>query len=99
MLFYRKCYEIDPDREEGKLRLLDSLLNSLSHSEHSWPKGILYGMNGATLAECHVIRETAQFALSLAIENRDQSFIASFLEKLDQYELKLTQNSKTSAEK
>lgn len=89
MDFYKKCYEIDPQNVEGNKLLLDSILNWLSHCEHEWPSGILYGMNGATVEQCGEIREEANFALSLTSEQSDKEFIEQFLFKLNQYEKRL----------
>ncbi|GMM67942.1 hypothetical protein MTsDn1_12370 [Alteromonas sp. MTD1] len=89
MDFYRKCYEIDSLNPEGRALLLGSILNWLSHCEHEWPAGILYGMDSATAEQCKEIRKEAKFALSIADENKDGRFIMLFLEKLNQYEERL----------
>jgi len=86
MDFYKKCYEIDPQNREGNKLLLNSIISWLSHCEHEWPSGILYGMNGATVEQCFEIRENANFALSLTTEQSEKEFIEQFLDKLNQYE-------------
>ena len=89
MDFYKKCYEIDPQNREGNKLLLNSIIRLLSHCEHEWPSGILYGMNGATVGQCAEIREHANFALSLTTEQSEKEFIEQFLDKLNQYEKRL----------
>jgi len=90
MGFYRKCYELDSNRIEGKELLLCCLLDWFSYCEHEWPAGILYGNNGATVEQCFEIRQEAEFARSLTVNENEQVFITQFLIKLDQYERDLT---------
>ncbi len=89
MDFYRKCHDIDPDNNEGKKLLLNHILGWLSQCEHEWPRGILYGMDGATIEQCKDIREEANFALSLTTKPSHKEFIKQFLDKLSQYEQRL----------
>lgn len=93
MGFYRKCYEIDPNNTKSNELLVDSILNWLSHCEHEWPSGILYGMDGATLEQCHEIRSEANFASSLTNRAVDIDFIGQFLNKLDLHEERLNNQS------
>lgn len=97
MGFFRKCHEIDPNVEEGNELLLQSILSWLSHCVHEWPSGILYGMDGASIAQCQEIRSEANFAKSLASEERELSFINDFLVKLTEYELRLNAASKSDS--
>ena len=97
MDFYRKCHEIDPSMEEGNELLLQSILSWLSHCVHEWPSGILYGMDGASIAQCQEIRVEANFAKSLASKERELSFIDDFLVKLTEYELRLNKASKSDS--
>lgn len=89
MGFFRKCYDIAPNIEEGNELLLNSILSWLSHCEHEWPWGILYGNDGASLEECKDIRKEAIFAQSLSSEEKEASFIDQFLVKLTEYEQRL----------
>ncbi len=90
MSLYHKCYKIDPSRIEGKELLLNCILDWLSDCGHEWPLAILYGCgNGATLEQCVQIREHAELALSLNPNEEQKTFIARFLEKLEQYEKRL----------
>jgi len=97
MDFFRKCHEIDPNIEEGNELLLQSILSWLSHCVHEWPSGILYGMDGATIAQCQEIRSEANFAKYLANEERELSFIDDFLVKLAEYEAQLNEASKSGS--
>tara|TARA_R110000751_G_scaffold206239_1_gene310299 strand:- start:250 stop:864 length:615 start_codon:yes stop_codon:yes gene_type:complete len=97
MDFFRICYEIDPNVEEGKELLLQSILNWLSHCVHEWPSGMLYGMNGASIEQCQEIRSEANFAKLLASKERELSFINDFLVKLTEYELRLNKASKSDS--
>ena len=94
MAFYRKCYELDPTRSEGKELLLCCLLDWLSYCEHEWPAGILYGNDGATVEQCSEIRQEAEFVRSLTVDQNEQAFIVQFLIKLEQYERDLTRQSR-----
>lgn len=91
--FFKKCHEIDPQRDEGNKLLLQSILRWLSYCDHEWPSGILYGMNGATIEQCVEIRKESKLALSLATKQSDIDFIGQFLDKLGQYENDLTKGS------
>ncbi|MCG7497769.1 hypothetical protein MHO82_12935 [Vibrio sp. Of7-15] len=90
MDFYRKCYELDATRSEGKELLRRCILDWLSYCEHEWPVGILYGNDGATVEQCSEIRQEAEFVRSLTVDKNEQAFIVQFLNKLEQYERGLT---------
>lgn len=92
LLLYRKCYEIDPENHENNGYLLRSIFSWLSHCEHEWPSGILYGMDGATLEQCKEIREEVAFARSLTDSKSDLDYLEQFLEKLAEYEKRLNKN-------
>ena len=97
MDFYKKCYEIDPNNNEGVSLLRSSILNWISYCEHEWPSGILYGADCATLEQCIIIKKEADFALSLTYTSDEKTYIERFLEKLSQYEKRLNKFKNESA--
>ncbi|MBQ4837100.1 hypothetical protein [Pseudoalteromonas luteoviolacea] len=97
MDFYKRCHEIDPENNQGNGLLLGSLLNWFSYCEHEWPAGILYGNDGASIEQCEEIRNEVKFALSLVTEQADIDFIEQFLEKLVQYETRLSKALKSDS--
>lgn len=86
---YKKCLEIDPDHYESRRCLILALLNWLHQTEHHWPSGILYGMNGATLSQCEVIREEVELLFRLDLEQQHTAYLSQYLEKLETYRARL----------
>lgn len=81
--------ETVPDHVEGRLLRLDAAINWLRFCVHEWPAGILYGMDGATLAECGEIRAEVAIARRLDVDKRCADFLDRFEEKLSEYEERL----------
>lgn len=82
---YNKSYEINPENNEARLLLLQSIISWLKYSEHEWPSGILYGHNGATIEECDEIDTDVQKVLQLDKECKYSEFIKQYVEKLSEY--------------
>ena len=87
--FYNKAYDIDPDNDDVRLLLLDSLVSWLQYTEHEWPVGILYGNNGATLEQCQEIAGEVQRVLSMDKKYQYSEFIKQYNKKLCQYRARL----------
>ena len=81
--------EVAPDHVEGRLLRLDTAINWLRFSVHEWPAGILYGMDGATLAECGEIRAEVAIARRIDVDKRFADFLDGFEAKLSDYEDRL----------
>jgi len=83
---FRKCYRLNPENQEARALLLKNIIDWLAYCVHEWPSGILYGRDGATLAQCREIREEIEFAITLDENNRYRSFLRDVRNKLIQYE-------------
>lgn len=86
---FNKSHELDPSNEEARLLLLKSIVAWLEHSEHEWPRGILYGNNGATIEQCDEISSEVQRVLQLDKEHRYSEFIKQYINKLSEYRARL----------
>ncbi len=87
--FYKKAYKLDPENDEVRMLLLDSIVSWLQYTEHEWPSGILYGNNGATLDQCQEIAVEVQRVLSMDKEYKYSEFIKQYNKKLCQYRARL----------
>ena len=87
--FYNKAFVIDPNNDEVRLLLLDSIVSWLKYTEHEWPSGILYGNNGATVDQCQEIAGDVQRVLSMDKEYQYSEFIKQYNKKLCQYRARL----------
>ena len=88
-MLLRRALATCPQDEELNRLLLRSLLKWLSYCEHEWPLGILYGNNGATLAECEEIALEVSFGRELDSQGEHASFLDEFEIKLEQYQERL----------
>jgi hypothetical protein len=80
-----ECYRIDPFNEEIKETFLELKIRFISNSQHEWPSGILFGMNGASLEECLEIKNELPFIKLLDKEKKYEKYIADYESKLDIY--------------
>ena len=87
--FYNQAYALEPENDEVRVLLLDSIVSWLQYTEHEWPSGILYGNNGATLEQCDEIALEVQRALSMDKEHQYSEFIKQYNKKLCQYRVRL----------
>lgn len=90
---YEKGFEINPGNDEARLLLLKSIVSWLEYSEHEWPRGILYGNNGATIKQCDEISNEVQRVLQLDKEHVYCEFIKQYIKKLGEYRARLNQSS------
>ena len=90
---YNKSHNIDPENDEARLLLLQSIISGLKYSEHEWPSGILHSDAGATIEECDEINADVQKALQLDKECKYTKFIEQYLEKLSEYRARLNSSS------
>lgn len=96
LYLYNKCYEIDPNNNEVRLTLLYRLVDWLKFSEHEWPQGILYGMDGATLEQCEEISSVIERIITLDRENKYSEPIKQYEKKLVEYRERLIAYHKKS---
>ena len=88
-MLLRRAFAMRPQDGELKRLLLRRLLEWLSYCEHEWPLGILYGNNGATLAECEEIALEVSFGRELDSQGEHASFFDEFEIKLEHYQERL----------
>lgn len=86
---FNKCHDLDPENEEARLLLLNSIVSWLEYSEHEWPAGILYGNNGATLEQCADINIEVERVLKLDKEHKYSEFIKQYIKKLTEYRARI----------
>lgn len=80
-----KCSELDPSNEEVRHLRLKQFINWLDFSQHEWPSGILYGMDGASIDQCHEIEQSLETIKKLDIEKQYTSYIQDYRKKLHLY--------------
>ncbi len=74
-----------PNDSDAKRRVLCHLISWFRHCEHEWPAGILYGMSGATPAQCGEIVASVDRARTLDEQHEYADFLAAFVSKVDSY--------------
>jgi hypothetical protein len=74
--------------EEIRHALLRWDLNWFGHCEHEYPTGILYGSDGATLAECEEILQEVEFARTLD-DGTHATYLQEFEAKVREYRQRL----------
>jgi len=85
----KEAYGIDRNSTEVREALLKCLLGYFRHASHEWPAGILWGMNGATLAQCNEIMAEVTLARELDREFAYSLLVDEFESKLRQYQARL----------
>ena len=88
--FLQEAYTIKPNEQTSQL-LLNRLLSWFSISQHEWPSGILYGMNGASREECKEILCDVEFARQLDIKKKHGSYLSDFEMKVREYMIRVQQ--------
>lgn len=76
---------ITPHDTDLQDRILAIRIDSLRHCVHEWPRGILYGMNGATLEQCAEIEQAAAEARIRDLKGDYSEFVTDFEDKLREY--------------
>jgi hypothetical protein len=85
---------LEPESELARHALLEKMIEGFQYSEHEWPAGILYGMNGANLEQCQEIANAVTEARALDVNGKYNSYLTEFQEKLNSYAtLRLTAKS------
>ena len=81
----KDAFAVDPNSISVRLALLDSLLSRFAHAAHEWPRGILWGMDGATLEQCNELMREVSLARELDGDRSRATLIDEFERKLHQY--------------
>lgn len=76
---------LEPENELARTALLEKLIDGFESSEHEWPAGILYGMNGANPDQCQEIASAITEARALDFNGKYDSYLTRFHEKLNSY--------------
>ncbi|MBW4553017.1 MAG: hypothetical protein KME35_18190 [Aphanocapsa sp. GSE-SYN-MK-11-07L] len=84
LALFKEAYSLEP-REEIRANLLKTLINWFSFSQHEWPAGILYGMDGANVEQCEEILQEIDFARSLDRQNKYDGYWSEFEAKVNEY--------------
>lgn len=87
--FLRALLLQHPDHEDARRALLARLVDGLRYAVHEWPRGILYGRDGATLTECDDLGATLAEARRLDSEQVYSNFLDDFQRKLREYAARL----------
>jgi hypothetical protein len=85
----RLCLEIVPNDKWAKGRYLDSMAGWLRYSIHEWPSGVLYGHDGATIAECGEILRTIEGVRAVDVEGKYSELLDDVEVKTQAYLIKL----------
>jgi len=86
---WARCFKLAPDSEDVRRDYLNYLVGQLGHAVHEWPAGILWGMDGATLAQCDELAETVRLARKLDTTGQHVDFLNDFDDKLTAYRKRL----------
>lgn len=76
---------LEPANGQAKAALLRKMIEWFGYSEHEWPAGILYGMNGASLEQCSEIAYAIGEARMLDVNRNYTSYLIEFEKKLNSY--------------
>lgn len=83
-----ESYALQPS-DDVRRALLESEIEWFAFSQHEWPSGILWGMNGASIEQCDEIMESVAFAQTLDTESRYTDFLTEFAAKVEEYKQRL----------
>lgn len=81
---FKEAYRLDPNERIGTV-LLSTLINWFSFSQHEWPAGILYGMDGTDIQQCEDILREIKFARSLDHQRKYEGYLSEFEAKVHEY--------------
>jgi hypothetical protein len=81
---FKEAYRLEPNERIGT-DLLSTLINWFSFSQHEWPAGILYGMDGADIEQCEDILQEIKFARSLDHQRKYEGYLSEFEAKVHEY--------------
>jgi hypothetical protein len=84
LAIFKEAFKLDPT-DDIRLHLLDTLLRWFSFSQHEWPAGILYGMDGADMTQCEDILNEVRFARTLDKEGKCNEYFSDFESKIRKY--------------
>jgi len=80
-----ECYNLDPDNEVIREKLLGLKIYQIDYHIHEWPAGILYGHNGATIDECNILLDEIPLIRKLDTNKEHQEFIQDYEDKIKEY--------------
>jgi hypothetical protein len=82
-----EAYAREPTEEVRRL-MLEADLRGFEYCQHEWPAGILYGPNGATMAECDELLRQVADARGLD-DGSNAPFLDAFEHKVREYRARL----------
>jgi hypothetical protein len=84
---------VAPDDARAQARVLANLIDWFGSCEHEWPRGILYGCDDATVAQCEDILQGVREARALDQQGTCLAYLDPFEAKVQQYMQRLLQKS------
>ncbi|MCQ4166094.1 hypothetical protein [Tahibacter harae] len=91
--FAQQRLALAPHDGQARARVLQHWIGWFGHSEHEWPTGILYGMDGATEQQCAEILAQVHEVRALDQEGRYRDYLDQFEAKVRQYLQRLSDRS------
>ncbi|MEH1783366.1 MAG: hypothetical protein V7K67_30680 [Nostoc sp.] len=85
----KECYLLDRSNADVHKDLLSVQIRWLQYCIHEYPTGILYGVNGATIDECHEILSEIEFIRELDVEKIHEKFLNEVQSKVLEYLIRL----------
>ncbi|MEH1787339.1 hypothetical protein [Nostoc sp.] len=85
----KECYLLDRSNSDVHKDLLSVQIRWLQYCIHEYPTGILYGVNGATIDECHEILSEIEFIRELDVEKIHEKFLNEVQSKVLEYLIRL----------
>lgn len=82
-----------PDDESLRQQLISKNIRWFDFCQHEWPAGILYGQDGASIAECEEILKAVEKTKVLDCELIHQTFLDEFVDKVHMYQRQLLTKS------
>ena len=92
----KDAYAIEPGQDEVRRVLLAAVLAFFAHADHEWPAVILWGMDGATPAQCDGLLKEIHFARTLDAKGNYGELIGEFESKVRAYQERLLQDGSAS---
>lgn len=88
--FIETIVDADPGHAEARQRLLEHLIDGFKYSEHEWPAGILFGMDGASTDECRLIYANIARARTLDLQGVHTEYLDRYEDKVREYLARLS---------
>lgn len=78
-----------PDDESLRQQMISNNIRWFDYCQHEWPAGILYGPDGASIAECEDILQAVEKTRVLDCDRNHKTFLDQFESKVQTYQRRL----------